>query len=113
MKVELGAPVILRIDDAEFWHLPKPAKTNGLEHVSVTLDDGLRTMTTSWPTLCDEVAGEVWVYDGFVRSRRLCRGCDFVNKGAAHHVPPSEIEAIVRHERLRAELGTVEELEAA
>jgi hypothetical protein len=112
MQVELGAPVVLRQDEAEIWHLPKPAKKM-LEHVEISIDDGLRRMATSWPALCDHVAGEVWVYDGLVRRRRLCRGCAFLNNGETHHVPPSELEAIDHHEALRAELGTSLDLEAA
>lgn len=112
MKVEIGAPVVLRPEEGELWHLPKPAKKM-LEHVEISIDDAMRRMVTSWPALCDYVPGEVWVYDGPVRRRRLCRGCAFLNAAAPHHVPPSELEAIDHHEALRAELGTSLDLEAA
>lgn len=111
MKVEIGAPVVLLQEQPEVWHLPAPLKR--LQLIDVSIDEGLERMVATWPTLCLETPGEVWVYEGFVRRRTLCRGCAFVNRQAPHLVPSSEQEAIAHHEALRVELGTFEELEAA
>ena len=111
MKVEIGAPVVLLEEQPALWHLPAPLKQ--LQQVDVSIDEGLQRMVATWPTLCLQTPGEVWVYEGFARQRTLCRGCAFVNQQAPHRVPDSEREAIVHHEALRAELGTFQELEAA
>lgn len=101
MKVELGAPVVLRLDEPDVWHLPKDSKPS-LRHVEIVIDDAMRGPAASWPALCDHAAGDLFVYDGFVRRRRLCRGCAFLNQQEPHQVPASELEAIADYDRRRA-----------
>lgn len=101
MKVDLGAPVILRIDQPDLWHMPA-ATMRTLTHVEISIDDALERLAATWPTLCDEGCGEVFVYGGFVRQRRLCRGCAFVNEQAPHLLPAGEFDAIAAYDARRA-----------
>lgn len=98
MIVELGTPVILCLDDQDVWHIPKPA-TELLAHVEISIDDAMQRHAATWPTLCLHEPGEIFIYGGFVRQRRLCRGCAFLNRQQPLHASPEEAEAVAEFEQ--------------
>lgn len=110
MIVEVGAPVILRLEQPDLWHIPVPAREL-LSHVEVSIDDALARFTTSWGTLCGET-GDVFVYDGTIRRRRLCRGCALRNRKQPLVMPPSELAAAALRDDLIAQLDEILERSA-
>lgn len=105
MRVELGSPVVIHAADVAFWHIPVATKPGGLEHVEISIDDGMRRLVTAWPAVCGET-GELFVYGGFIRRRRLCRGC------AAAGVPPAAVPPSERAEQAARAQRFVEEYAA-
>jgi hypothetical protein len=110
MRVERGAPVVLRLAEPDVWHLP----ARGFYAGSKSIEDALTRFASTWPTLCDAGRGEIFVHGGSIRERQLCPACAAANGNRDHLLPAGEIAEKERYDRLVEELlGRVAEEVAA